>query len=198
MLGIAFGGGAVSVRDGLLAILTLGPAYGLQLHTELATRAPHRKPVNVGQIYGTLDRLAKQELIEDAGLTEDALPLYRLTHAGTAEAALWMSSPTVPALPEWTEMLDQVLVTSTIDPVVAKDLAEKYRRWWEADLEHTRTPVIEGSFSTEAHLALVAREAQAIAAIAWLGSAVAALSDYDSYRGLSEARPRRGRRPRTT
>ncbi|MES2170284.1 MAG: PadR family transcriptional regulator, partial [Actinomycetota bacterium] len=65
----------MSVRDGLLAILTLGPAYGLQLHSELTTRAPHRKPVNVGQIYGTLDRLVKQHLIEPAGFTEDALPL---------------------------------------------------------------------------------------------------------------------------
>ncbi|MCU1415079.1 MAG: hypothetical protein JWN80_2419 [Microbacteriaceae bacterium] len=188
----------MSVRDGLLAILTLGPAYGLQLHSELATRAPHRKPVNVGQIYGTLDRLVKQDLIEPAGITEDALPLYGLTHAGTVEAARWMSTPDVGALPEWTEMLDQVLVSSTIDPVVAKSLAEQYRRWWEDDLRNTRTPVIEGSFTTEAHLALVAREATAVAAIAWLGAAIAALSDYDSYRGLSEVRPKRGRRPSTT
>jgi hypothetical protein len=42
----------MSVRDGLLSVLTLGPAYGLQMHAELASRAPHRKPVNVGQIYG--------------------------------------------------------------------------------------------------------------------------------------------------
>jgi DNA-binding PadR family transcriptional regulator len=195
MLGIAFGGGDVSVRDGLLAILTLGPAYGLQLHSELATRAPHRKPVNVGQIYGTLDRLVKQQLIEPAGQTDDALPLYRLTRDGFAEAGRWMSSPTLASLPEWTEMLDQVLVTSTVDPVIAKSIAEEYRRWWEADLAVTRTPVIEGSFPTEAHLALVAREAMAVAAIAWLGAAIAALSDYDSYRALNEVRPKRGRRP---
>jgi DNA-binding PadR family transcriptional regulator len=188
----------VSVRDGLLAILTLGDAYGLQLHSELATRAPHRKPVNVGQIYGTLDRLVTQQLIEPAGQTNDALPLYRLTGAGSNEAARWMSSPTLTALPEWTEMLDQVLVTSTIDPAVAKDIAEKYRRWWEADLATTRTPVIEGSFPTEAHLALVAREAMAVAAIAWLGASIAALSDYDSFRALSDSRPKRGRRPRPT
>ncbi len=185
----------MSVRDGLLAILTLGPAYGLQLHSELASRAPHRKPVNVGQIYGTLDRLVKQDLIEAAGQTDDALPLYRLTHAGTVEAAAWMSTPDAAALPEWTEMLDRVLVTATIDPVVAKSVAEQYRHWWEDDLRETRTPVLEGSFTTEAHLALVAREASAVAALAWLGAAIAALSDYDSYRGLSEVRPKRGRRP---
>ena len=74
----------MSVRSGVLAILTLGPAYGLQLHSELASRTPHRKPVNVGQIYGTLDRLVTQAMIEPAGLTDDALPLYRLTAAGEA------------------------------------------------------------------------------------------------------------------
>jgi DNA-binding PadR family transcriptional regulator len=185
----------VSVRSGVLAILTLGPAYGLQLHSELASRTPHRKPVNVGQIYGTLDRLVTQAMIEPAGLTDDALPLYRLTAAGHEEAVQWMSSPTIDALPEWTEMLDQVLLTSTVDPVAAKSMAEQYRRWWEADLVRTRTPGLDGAFSTESHLALVAREAIGVAAVAWLGAGIAALSDFDSFRALSEARPKRGRRP---
>lgn len=188
----------MSVRDGLLAVLTLGPAYGLQLHSELTSRAPHRKPVNVGQIYSTIDRLATQRLIEGAGLTDDALPLYRLTDSGAVEAGQWMSTPVLAALPEWTEMLDQVLVTSTIDPAVAKETAEHYRRWWENDLALTRTPVLDGSFATEAHLALVAREAQGVAALAWLSAAIAALSDYDSYRALSDVRPRRGRKPSAT
>lgn len=185
----------MSVRDGLLAILTLSPAYGLQLHSELASRAPHRKPVNVGQIYGTLERLAKQGLIEPAGTTDDALPLYRLTEAGTSEAAAWMSQPVLENLPEWTEMLDQVLVTSSIDAAAATRLAAHYRRWWEADLARSRAPVMAGSFATDAHLALVAREAQAVAAIAWLGSAMAAFADNDSARPLSVVRPKRGRRP---
>jgi hypothetical protein len=46
----------------------------------------------------------------------------------------------------------------------------------------------------DARLALVAREAQAVAAIAWLGSAIADLVDFDSFRALSDVRPRRGRR----
>ena len=31
----------------------------IMLHSELAARAPHRRPVNVGQIYSTLERLAR-------------------------------------------------------------------------------------------------------------------------------------------
>lgn len=182
----------MSVRDGLLAVLSLGPGYGLQLHSELASRAPHRKPVNVGQVYGTLERLSRQSLVEPAGATEDALPLYRLTDTGRVEAARWMSDPVLDGLPDWSEMLDQVLITSSIDPVAAKTVAERFRRWWEADLTASRAAPEPAT--TDARLALVAREALAVAAIAWLGSAIAALADYDSFRPLSLTRPKRGRR----
>ncbi len=182
----------MSVRDGLLAVLTLGEGYGLQLHSELAARAPHRRPVNVGQIYSPLERLARTGLVEPAGSTPDGLPLYRLTASGATVAASWMAEPVLEGLPEWTEMLDQVLVTSSIEPVAAKTVAERYRRWWESDLAATRSAPEPAA--SDARLALVAREAQAVAAIAWLGSAIAALAHYDSFRPLSDVRPKRGRR----
>lgn len=185
----------MSVRDGLLAILTLGPAYGLQLHAELASRAPHRKPVNVGQIYGTLERLSKAEQIEDAGATDDGLPLYALTPAGRRNAEKWMREPVTDGLPEWTEMLDQVLVTSSLDAESATKLAGAFRRWWDGDLAATRASLRDTALRHDQRLALVAREAQAVAALAWVGAATAELADNDSFRGYSGIRPRRGRRP---
>jgi DNA-binding PadR family transcriptional regulator len=185
----------MSVRDGILAILTLGPAYGLQLHSELRARAPHRKPVNVGQIYGTLDRLAKQSLVAAAGVTDDGLPQYRLTAAGEQEASGWMTKPATDALPEWTEMLDQVVITSSLDSASAVTLATAYRRWWETDLCATRAALSQDSSRHDERLALLARETQAIAATAWLGAALAALVEPDIERAYSEVRPRRGRRP---
>ncbi|MBG6107968.1 PadR family transcriptional regulator [Frigoribacterium sp. CG_9.8] len=182
----------MSVRDGLLAVLTLGEGYGLQLHSELAARSPHRRAVNVGQIYSTLERLSRTGLVEPAGMSADSLPLYRLTDAGQHAAAAWMTEPLLDSLPEWTEMLDQVLVTSSIDPAAATAVAERYRRWWECDLAATRSTT--EPMLADARLALVAREAQAVAAIVWLGSAIAAFSDYDTFRALSGARPKRGRR----
>ncbi|WP_349897928.1 PadR family transcriptional regulator [Parafrigoribacterium soli] len=191
----------MSVRDGALAILTLGPAYGLQLHAELAERAPHRKPVNVGQIYGTLERLAKQGLVVAAGTTDDGLPLYALTEGGDRESRTWMTEPATASLPEWTEMLDQVLITSSIDPASAMTLARSFRGWWDADLAATRlalqTAAAEPTdeLRQDQRLALVAREALAVAALAWIGAATAAIAENDSARGYSRSRPRRGRRP---
>jgi DNA-binding PadR family transcriptional regulator len=184
----------MSVRDGILGILTLGPAYGLQLHAEFTGRAPHRKPVNVGQVYGTLDRLKGQGLVEDAGTTDDGLPLYSLTSSGSAAASSWLKTPVTSALPEWTEMLDQVLVASSVDPLSALALSRAYRLWWEDDLRATRSASTE-EVTRDQRLALLARDAQGVAALAWLGAAIADLADLDTARGLSPVRPRRGRRP---
>jgi DNA-binding PadR family transcriptional regulator len=186
----------MSVRDGILAILTLGPAYGLQLHAEFMGRAPHRKPVNVGQVYGTLDRLSKQGLVEDAGATEDGLPLYSLTASGEEAAATWMKAPVTSSLPEWTEMLDQVLVASSIDPASALALGTGFRRWWEQDLREIRAANTE-ELAHDQRLAVLARDAQGVAALAWLSAAIAALAGLDTARVLSPVRPKRGRRPQT-
>ncbi|MHA6667973.1 PadR family transcriptional regulator [Homoserinimonas sp. A447] len=184
----------MSVRDGILGILTLGPAYGLQLHAEFMARAPHRKPVNVGQIYGTLERLAGQGLVESAGATDDGLPLYALTVPGREAAASWLSSPVTASLPEWTEMLDQVLVASSVDPAGALALSKGFRRWWEQDLRELRATSTD-ELAHDERLAVLARDAQGVAALAWLSAAISDLAELDTARGLSPHRPKRGRRP---
>jgi DNA-binding PadR family transcriptional regulator len=104
----------VSVRDGLLALLTLGPAYGLQLHAELLDRAAHRRRVNVGQIYSTLDRLRERGLVAAAGSTEDGLPLHALTDEGRAEALAWLSGDGASAEEDWDDVLDRILLASSL------------------------------------------------------------------------------------
>jgi DNA-binding PadR family transcriptional regulator len=104
----------MAVREALLGILTLGPAYGLQLHAELGARAPHRAKTNVGQVYGTLDRLSTAGLVIHQGLTDDGLPLYTLTDAGKLEAITWLNGSTLMTLPEWADVQDVVLISSSV------------------------------------------------------------------------------------
>ncbi|TDX78532.1 DNA-binding PadR family transcriptional regulator [Rathayibacter sp. PhB151] len=104
----------MSVRDGLLALLTLGPAYGLQLHAELLDRAAHRRRVNVGQIYSTLDRLRERGLVAAAGSTEDGLPLHALTDEGRGEALAWLSGEGASAEEDWDDVLDRILLASSL------------------------------------------------------------------------------------
>ncbi len=112
----------MSVREALLGILCIGPAYGLQLHSELGIRAPHRAGTNVGQVYGTLDRLVKAGLVEPAGNNSEGLPLYQLTTSGKNEAEQWLSGTQLSDVPTWDELLDMVLISRSIDARKATQL----------------------------------------------------------------------------
>ena len=185
----------MSVRDGLLAILSLGPAYGHQLHLEFAARAPHRGPVNVGQVYSTIDRLTRDKLVAPAGATVDSLPLYGLTDAGRIAADAWMSVPSgAPAL-DWSELLDQLVVTSTIDRGKADLLAAASAQAWSAELAAVRLR-LETETESVRRIALLARKAHAVAVLAWLESYVDAIQQTDTELPYSADRPKRGRRPR--
>ena len=54
-------------RHSLLALLTQGPRYGYQLRSEFEERTGATWPLNIGQVYTTLDRLERDGLVEDTG-----------------------------------------------------------------------------------------------------------------------------------
>ena len=62
----------MSVRHALLALLSEGPKYGLQLREEFEARTGEVWPLNVGQVYTTLQRLERDGLVESDGDGDDA------------------------------------------------------------------------------------------------------------------------------
>ncbi|WP_166791762.1 PadR family transcriptional regulator [Cryobacterium frigoriphilum] len=187
------------MRTSLLAVLTIGPAYGFQLHGELAARTAGRRRVNVGQIYGTLERLIMQAAIESAGTTDDGLPLYRLTPAGHAEALEWLHDTDSAVGDEWDDLVDRVLIASSLprteSDVDAQAIIAGNRAWWIT----RRDAAPRGPVDTaQDRLAVAAASALAEAALRWLDEAELQLLTAEPgsiERGLSEERPRRGRRP---
>ncbi len=88
----------MSIRNGLLALLMEGRAYGNQLRTDFEERTGGSWPLNIGQVYQTLDRLVRDGLVvaEDvrsADIPAQARSLYRITDAGQAEVLRWFSQP---------------------------------------------------------------------------------------------------------
>lgn len=140
----------MAVRDALLGILTLGPAYGLQLHAELGIRAPHRAQTNVGQVYGTLERLSKAELVSSAGENAEGLPLYQLTPQGFEEATSWLSGDDIQDLPSWDDLLDLVLISRSVSAEAASALLAKLFH-----ITHTQN-ISLGTLSGHAHARYVA------------------------------------------
>lgn len=90
----------MSIRHGLLALLVEGDAYGNQLRTEFEDRTGGTWPLNIGQVFQTLDRLVRDGLVTTAGTAGQELPpqartLYAATPAGRAEVSRWFVEPVV-------------------------------------------------------------------------------------------------------
>jgi len=84
----------MSVRSGLMALLAEGEKYGAQLRSEFEARTGATWPLNVGQVYTTLDRLVRDGLVESAGASHaEGRIAYRLTPAGHAELGDWWTTP---------------------------------------------------------------------------------------------------------
>ena len=83
----------MSVRQSLLAILDQGPCYGYQLRHEFDRRTGSTWPLNVGQIYNTLDRLERDGLVEKGAVDGQGHVYWQITEAGRAEVASWLASP---------------------------------------------------------------------------------------------------------
>ncbi|MET9555471.1 PadR family transcriptional regulator [Streptomyces sp. NPDC006645] len=83
----------MSIRHGLLALLEPGPRYGSQLRTEFESRTGATWPLNVGQVYTTLNRLERDGMVVQDGEDEAGHALYVITDAGREELRNWFRSP---------------------------------------------------------------------------------------------------------
>jgi DNA-binding PadR family transcriptional regulator len=101
----------VSVPHALLALLSEGPKYGLRLQHEFESRTGEVWPLNVGQVYTTLQRLERDGLVEtDDGEGERSRKRYRITPTGERELAEWLRTPPDLVPPPRDELVIKVLV----------------------------------------------------------------------------------------
>jgi DNA-binding PadR family transcriptional regulator len=84
----------MSIRYGLLALLERGPSHGYQLRAEFDAATGATWPLNVGQVYTTLDRLERDGLVaQDGDPDTEGRIAYRITDLGRHEVTSWFASP---------------------------------------------------------------------------------------------------------
>ncbi|MBV1848593.1 PadR family transcriptional regulator [Catellatospora tritici] len=83
----------MSIRHGLLALLERGPRYGYQLRAEFEDSTGSTWPLNIGQVYTTLNRLERDGLVHPLPEHDGGQRPYEITGAGRAELALWFATP---------------------------------------------------------------------------------------------------------
>lgn len=183
----------MAVKNGILAILSLGPGYGLALRDELVLRAPHRADLNVGQVYSTLDRLGRAGLISGGTTTDDNLPLYALTADGADAVSRWLDVPVDPDPRSWADLLDQVLIGSSLPGTDWHSLLDRHEHAWRS-FEAAVTGPADARGLRDAATVSASRH-WAGAAMAWLAETREAFAATDPALPLRGIRPQRGRRP---
>ena len=118
----------MSVPHALLALLREGPKYGLRLQTEFESRTGEVWPLNVGQVYTTLQRLERDGLVEATGEGERSRKRYRITSAGDRELAEWLRNPPDLVPPPRDELVIKVLVALQIPGIDVHELLQVHRR----------------------------------------------------------------------
>ena len=119
----------MSVRHALLALLSDGPKYGLRLRQEFEARTGEMWPLNVGQVYTTLQRLERDGLVEsDGGDTEGPQKGFRITDDGRRELAGWLRAPAEADAPPRDELVIKVLVALIVPGVDVHEVVQAHRR----------------------------------------------------------------------
>src|SRR3712207_2498993 len=83
----------MSVRHGLLALLERGPMYGYQLRASFEESTGATWPLNIGQVYTTLARLERDNMVRPLPENDGGQRPYEITDAGRTELALWFATP---------------------------------------------------------------------------------------------------------
>jgi DNA-binding PadR family transcriptional regulator len=167
----------MSVRHALLALLSDGPKYGLQLRHEFEARTGEVWPLNVGQVYTTLQRLERDGLVASDDHVEGPQKGYRITDDGSRELTQWLQAPPSVAQPPRDELLIKVLVAVQVPGIDVHDVVQVHRRHL-IELMQRYTAVKADAAEDDVALALVvdAELFRIDAAVRWLDAADARLT----------------------
>jgi DNA-binding PadR family transcriptional regulator len=162
----------MSVRHALLALLNEGPKYGLQLRQEFEARTGEVWPLNVGQVYTTLQRLERDGLVEsDDDGEEESGPqkAFHITPEGEHELLTWLRTPGDLSSPPRDELVIKVLVALRMPGVDVGEVIQVHRRYVvEVMQQWTRLKEDEADFDLNFALVVDAELYRLDAVVKWL------------------------------
>ena len=164
----------MSVRHALLALLSEGPKYGLRLREEFEAGTGEVWPLNIGQVYTTLQRLERDGLIESDGDDERDSPQkrFRITAEGQDELAGWLRTPPDMSSPPRDELVIKVLVALRVPGTDVREVIQAHRRYLvELMQQWTRIKDADAGRDLALGLAVDAELFRLDAVVRWLDAA---------------------------
>jgi DNA-binding PadR family transcriptional regulator len=164
----------MSVRHALLALLSEGPKYGLRLREEFEADTGEVWPLNIGQVYTTLQRLERDRLIESDDDAERDSPQkrFRITAEGERELATWLRTPPDMSSPPRDELVIKVLVAMRVAGTDVREVIQAHRRYLvELMQQWTRIKEADADRDLALGLAVDAELFRLDAVVRWLDAA---------------------------
>jgi DNA-binding PadR family transcriptional regulator len=160
----------MSVKHALLGLLSERPKYGHQLRQEFEEKTGDVWPLNVGQVYTTLQRLERDGLVEsDEDDSEGPQKRVRITEAGAEELTQWLNTPIDLTVPPRDELVIKVLVALELPNVNVRQVLQVHRRYLiELMQQWTRLKEDEGQFDLPLALVVDAELFRLDSVIRWL------------------------------
>ena len=164
----------MSVRHALLALLSEGPKYGLRLREEFEAGTGEVWPLNIGQVYTTLQRLERDGLIESDDDDERDSPQkrFRISAGGERELARWLRTPPDMSSPPRDELVIKVLVALRVPGTDVGEVIQAHRRYLiELMQQWTRIKEADAGRDLALGLAVDAELFRLDAVVRWLDAA---------------------------
>jgi DNA-binding PadR family transcriptional regulator len=163
----------MSIRHAMLALLSEGPKYGLRLREEFEERTGEVWPLNVGQVYTTLQRLERDGLVESEG-EEGPQKGFQITAAGAEELERWLRTPPDLSSPPRDELVMKVLVALHVPGADVHEVIQAHRRYLvELMQQWTRIKTDDGDDDLNLLLAVDAELCRLDSVVRWLDTAEA-------------------------
>lgn len=170
----------MSVRHALLALLSEEPKYGLRLQREFEERTGEVWPLNVGQVYTTLQRLERDGLVASDG-TGGAQKGFTITSAGRTELVEWLRTPPSSEIPPRDELVIKVLVAVKVPGVDVREIIQAHRRRLVETMQtFTRLKAESGPDDVELALVVDAELFRLEGVVRWLDAADSRLGRFEA------------------
>ena len=100
----------MTVRGVLLSLLAEGDRHGYQLKVDFEERTGGLWPLNVGQVYTTLDRMLRDDAVAERGKGDGDQRIFGITEDGRRELKEWLTTAPVDSAPPRDEFVMKVLI----------------------------------------------------------------------------------------
>lgn len=120
----------MSVKYAMLGILAERDLHGYELKSSFDEKVGDFWSLNYGQIYTTLDRLEKEDLVTHDRQTQEKRPdrkIYSITPKGKQELADWLSTPVAKVRALRDEFFVKLVFMDKRNPAPVLELIEKQK-----------------------------------------------------------------------